>query len=343
MSKHWVLLLTLGLPLGAQAQSIRINSNEAERRVDVLVDAKPFTSYIWPASEKKPSLYPLITASGKTLTRGYPIASRPFERVDHPHHVGLWFNYGDVNGLDFWNNSGAIKASDAHKMGTVVHRTVRKAEGGNKQGVLEVTTDWVNHEGKALLREDARFVFRADGNVRSIDRITTLTALDQPVAFNDNKEGVLGIRVARELEHPATKPEVYTDASGKETKVPVLNNEGVTGKYLTSEGKEGEAAWGTRGRWNLLTGVIAGEPVALAILDHPSNPGFPTYWHSRGYGLFAANPLGQSVFSEGKEQLNFKLDAGKSVTFRHRVLVINGPTSADQIEKEYQSFTKQQI
>jgi hypothetical protein len=50
-------------------------------------------------------LYPLIADGGITVTRGYPLEPRPGERVDHPHHAGLWFNYGEVNGFDFWNNS----------------------------------------------------------------------------------------------------------------------------------------------------------------------------------------------------------------------------------------------
>ena len=61
--------------------------------------------------------------------------------------------------------------------------------------------------------------------------------------------------------------------------------------------------------------------MTIAILDHPGNPGFPTYWHARGYGLFAANPLGQAVFSEGKEKLNFTLKRGQNQLFRYRVLI----------------------
>ena len=104
------------------------------------------------------------------------------------------------------------------------------------------------------------------------------------------------MRVARGLEQPADKPEVFTDASGKATAVPVLDNTGVTGKYISSEGKEGDAVWGTRGKWTMLGGTVDGEPMTLAILDHPSNPGYPTHWHARGYGLFAANPLGPDSF-----------------------------------------------
>ena len=88
----------------------------------------------------------------------------------------------------------------------------------------------------------------------------------------------------------------------------MVDNAGVTGQYVSSEGLKGDAVWGTRGRWALLSGTVDGEPVTLAILDHPSNPGFPTYWHARGYGLFAANPLGENIFTEGKKELNLTLE-----------------------------------
>jgi hypothetical protein len=312
--------------------------HEAERRVDVLVGGQPFTSYIWPTTLKKPTLYPLRAPSGVVVTRGWPLEPRPGERVDHPHQVGLWFNHGDVNGLDFWNHSDAIRADRAAHMGTILHRTVRRTQSGSGEGSLEVTADWVDAHGKALLREDTRFVFRAGDGRRSIDRITTLTALDTPVVFTDNKEGLLGLRVARGLEQPSTTPEIFTDATGRVTTVPVLNNDGVAGRYRSSEGREGDAVWGTRGRWAALSGVVEGQPVTIAILDHPQNVGFPTYWHARGYGLFAANALGHKVFSDGREELNFGLAAGASTTFRHRVLILSGAVGSAQIETHYRDF-----
>ena len=329
-------------PLHAQgvAPRIEVVPHEDLRRVDVLVDGKPFTSYIWPTTLKKPALYPLRAASGVVVTRGWPLDPRPGERVDHPHQVGLWFDHGDVNGLDFWNNSDAIPTARADKMGTILHRAVRRAQSGSGEGALEVTADWVNSQGKPLLREDTRFVFRAADGLRAIDRITTLTALDAPVTFTDNKEGLIGLRVARPLEQPANTPEVFTDAAGHATTVPMLNNEGVTGHYHSSEGIEGDSVWGTRGRWTMLTGVVQGEPVTLAILDHPGNVGFPTYWHARGYGLFAANPLGEKVFTNGKSERNFRLAPGQSTTFRHRIVILSGTATPDQIETYYRDFTR---
>src|SRR5215510_9907634 len=201
--------------VAAAPSGVTVVPNEAERRVDVLIDGKPFTSYIWPTSLKKPVLYPLRTAKGTLVTRGWPLDPRPGERVDHPHHVGLWFNYENVNGLDFWNNSDAIKPTDAPKMGTILHRRIVSAKNGADRGELVTESDWVNHEGKTLLHERTQFLFAGDATSRSIDRMTTLTAADERVVFADVKDGMLGLRVARQLEQPSRTPEVFTDAAGR--------------------------------------------------------------------------------------------------------------------------------
>ncbi|HMC78649.1 MAG TPA: PmoA family protein, partial [Vicinamibacterales bacterium] len=294
------------------AGGVEVKVNEASKRVDVTIDGKPFTSYIWPSTLKKPVLYPLRTANGTLITRGFPLDPRPGERVDHPHHVGMWLNHGDVNGLDFWNNSDAIPAAQAPKMGTIYHRKIVEAKSGATQGELTVETAWMTPDNKQLLKETTHFVFRGGADSRTIDRVTTLTALDQKVVFKDSKEAFLGMRMTRALEQPADKAEVFTDASGKATAVPVLDNKGVTGKYISSEGKQGDDVWSTRGKWTMLGGTVEGEPVTVAILDHPSNVGYPTHWHARGYGLFAANPLGDKQFNEPKD-FNYTLEPGKSV------------------------------
>src|SRR6266403_658269 len=108
----------------ASTPRIRLVPDERQRRVDVIIDEKPFTAYIWPERLAKPVLYPLRSAKGTLVTRGYPLEPRPGERVDHPHHVGLWFDYGNVNGFDFWNNSEAIKPTERGKYGTIRHTRI---------------------------------------------------------------------------------------------------------------------------------------------------------------------------------------------------------------------------
>lgn len=331
-----VAFMLASVTRSASAASIRVAPDEKDRRVDILVDGKPFTSYIFPTTLKKPVLFPLRTAKGTIITRGFPPG--PGERTDHPHHVGLWFNYANVDGIDFWNNSDAIPPERRNKMGTIEHRRIVGSKSGKDKGELEVEADWNGPDGKPMLHEHTLYVFRGGPAMRSIDRITTLTAVDHKVTFTDEKDGLLGMRVVRSLELPGQKTETFTDASGHATTVGQAGDHIATGDYLTSEGKRGDAAWGTRGRWCELSGTVNQEPVTILVLDHPGNPGAPTYWHARGYGLFAANPLGQKAFSDGKEELNFALAPKQSATFRHRILIISGGGSSDRAEKEYQDF-----
>lgn len=347
-----VLFLVIGCKeKGSQKQSqnmdnstaekkIKLVRDDANKKIDVLINGKLFTSYIYPNNIKKPVLYPIVTPKGTKITRKYPLEPSIGERVDHPHHVGLWFNYGDVNGYDFWNNSDSIKIADRGRYGTIRHKKIISTRNGNEEAILEVAMDWLDPNQKKILEERTRFVFRAAKEAYSIDRITTLIAQKEPVLFKDNKEGMLGIRVTRTLEHPSNKPDIFTDVNGAITKVAALNNEGVNGKYINSENIEGLDCWGKRANWVNLTSSIEVENISLAIIDHRSNVGYPTYWHARGYGLFAANPLGQKVFSNGKDSLNLKLDKGKQVTFKHRIIVASSHLSKESLDKTFLNFSK---
>jgi hypothetical protein len=256
--------------------------------------------------------------------------------------VGAWFNYGDVNGIDFWGNSYAMPKENAPHLGSILHRKIKRVHSGKGKGELEVTAEWVAYNGTILLREDTRFVFRAASEMRAVDRITTWHALDQKLTFKDTKEGAFAIRVARSLEQPSKETASFIDAHGQLAEVPKLDNAGVTGLYHSSEGKSGDEVWGTRARWMMLSGEVEGEPVTLAIFDDPKNINYPTFWHARGYGLFAANPFGQKDFTGGKEELNYTLAPHQSVTFRYRILILSGRTASPaQVEKEYQQFLSQ--
>ncbi len=331
--------LSPGIAFAAQSvKGIQVVADEPHRRVTITIDGKPFTSYIWPTSLKKPVLYPLITEDGITVTRGYPLEPRPGERVDHPHHAGLWFNYGNVNGFDFWNNSDAIKPADQTKMGTILHTKIVSSSSGANRGELVVESVWITGENKQILQQTTRYIFQRRNGARFIDEIVTLNALDRAV-FKDDKEGVLGLRVARWLESPEEKGGTFMDANGNPTQVEApagLNPS--TGVYLTSEGTKGPAVWGTRARWCALTGNTGRHIATIAIFDHPENPGYPTYWHARGYGLFAANPLGRSIFSSHSDPFNYTLEKDQSVTFRYRIALYSNTATSPALSQEAAKF-----
>ena len=321
--------------------AVNLLVNDAEQKVDVMIDGKLFTSYIYPANIKKPVLWPVMSPAGNMLTRSYPLINKEGDRSDHPHHVGVWLNYGDVNGLDFWNNSEAIAPEKRNGYGTIYHRSIDKAESGRGTALLVTSSDWKAPDNTIMLEEETSFKFIPLENGRIIDRTTTLKAVLDEVNFTDNKEGMFAIRVARELELPSDNPTNLVDSHGVVTKVDKMDNTNVKGDYRSAEGIEGSEVWGTRCRWMKLTSEIEGEEVALVIIDHPSNVGYPTHWHARGYGLFAANTLGQKVFSDGKLELNFSLKKDESVTFKYRLVVSGEDLSDSQINQLADEYAKQ--
>jgi hypothetical protein len=336
------LFLSVLCQVNAQSRqtTVAVIPDTSKHKVTITVNGKPFTSFVYTDTLEKPVLYPIYAGNGEAITRGFPWQPQPNDPTDHPHHIGLWFNYERVNGLDFWNNSYAIAADKKKNYGWIKTTGILTAESG-EQGKLVYTANWVNQQQVVLLNEKTTYFFGQENNERIIDRVTELKA-EQDVAFPDAKDGVLGLRVAHELELPITQTKEYKDAQGNITRVMAAKDATVTGNYLTSAGKEGDAAWGTRGEWCMLYGRKGNDTISIAIIDHPKNPGYPTYWHARNYGLFAANPLGQKVFSEGKENLNFHLKKGQTVVFRYRVVIATGKTRLDRktIEQLRRSFTE---
>jgi len=348
-----VLFALIPMTLHAQKSGVTVTPNAAAHRVDITIDGAPFTSYLWGNNQRKPILYPLISPDGVTLTRGNP--PLPGERTDHPHHTGLWFNYSNVNGIDYWNNSDAIQPAARAKYGSIDHDRIVSSKSGPTSGELVTESTWypssdVPSIGSNLqppvLRQTTRYVFSRltiEGKpARAIDMTVTLNALTQ-VVFHDDKDGMLGMRVAHFLESATAAPETFRDANGIATPV-AAPTAGANGVYRTSEGKVGADAWGTRAKWcelSATTPVVGdqpGKPETIAVFDHTGNPNYPTYWHARDYGLFAVNPLGAHGFDAKTAALNFTLNMGESATFRYRILLISGTVTPDALNLQSDAF-----
>ncbi|GHA20743.1 hypothetical protein GCM10008090_33340 [Arenicella chitinivorans] len=313
-------------PLNAQ---VLITHNQSEQKVDVVVNGAYFTSYVYDGTElKKPVLFPVLSASGQTITRGFPIAPRAGERIDHTHHFGIWFNHGDVNGIDFWN-AGRTPPKPGVRYGQIKHKSVLESSSG-AVGTLVVAKDWIDDNGQVLLEETTHYEFSGDIHRRVLTHTTTVTASNQDIVFHDSKEGLFAIRVARELEIASAKPAILLDLNLKETNEALLDNSQVSGRYLNSRGLEGyPEVWGKRASWMKLSGFVEREPISILIFDSPENINHPPHWMARDYGLFAVNNLGSGVYTEGKENLNFRLNKSEQRTFRNQLIITSGLTLDD--------------
>jgi len=321
-------------------EMVQVVKEPNQNKIDINIGGKPFTSFLYPDTLEKPVLYPVRAANGTVVTRGFPLNPKPGDPTDHPHHLGIWFNFENVNGLDFWNNSYAIPAAKKSQYGWVKTDKILETKSGQK-GVLAYHAKWTNQKNDVLLEETTHYEFSGNEHERIIDRVTTLKA-DTEVKFNDAKDGLLGLRLAHELQIPTEQDQKFTDDKGNVTIVKGGTDKVANSNYLTSAGKTGNDAWSTRAVWCKVYGKMGNDSVSIAIIDHPENPNYPTFWHARGYGLFAANPLGEKIFTNGASAKNLTLQKGDTVTFRYRIVVENGKEtlSTDELNKLAADFAK---
>lgn len=313
--------------------------NDSLNKLEVFINNKYFTSYLYADSTlRKPVLFPINTASEKRITRGFPIAPNKGERIDHPHHYGLWFNHGVVNGIDFWN-SDAVPWKPNVRYGRINHIKFLKVESG-ENGILEVEKEWRSDTDELILMEQTRYIFSGDADTRSITHITSLTAPEVDVFFEDSKEGMFAMRVRRELEIASDIPAALYGDDEVTAESSVVDNKNISGHYRNSDGLEGyPAVWGKRAKWMQLAGIVDNDSISICMFDHPNNLNHPPHWMARDYGLYGINPFGSNIYTNGEEQFNYTLKQGETAKFIHQVVIINGiNTQAQLVDSLYNRF-----
>jgi Methane oxygenase PmoA len=305
-------LLSFGLSLGlaASLQAAHFDVQQEPDGVTVKLNGKLFTRYLI-KSGAKPILWPIIGPHGDEVTRQYPMRKAgEDEKADHPHQRSCWFTHGDVNGVNFWDEGG--------KHGDIVQREFGQVAGGD-QAVIVTRNDWVGPDGKKQCEDLRTVTFGVDGDSVWFDFDITLTATDGPVKFGDTKEGTFGIRVAGTMN-------VDSKLGGR-----IINSDGVT---------DGNA-WAKAAAWCDYQGPVKGKTVGIAVMNHPSSFRYPTYWHVRTYGLFAANPFGVSDFTKAAKGAGaYTLEAGKSLTLNYRVLIHQGDEQVGRVAEVFEAYAK---
>jgi len=295
------------LAASAAAADVRVTPND--RGAAITVGDQPFADYLI-RSGPKPVVWPIFGPGQVRMTRDYPLDdSRSDETRDHIHHRSLWFTHGDVNKIDFW--------AETPGAGHIEHREFVELKSG-PEGVIVTRNEWLAPDGRKILEDQRRLTFAAGDDARTIDFDIELKATAGPVEFGDTKEGSFGVRVADVL------------AVKKKSGGQIKNDAGLTDKD----------AWGKPASWVDYHGRIDGQPVGVAMMNHPDSFGFPTRWHVRDYGLFAANPFGSTAFEAPKRE-NVKLESGGSIKLSYRVLLHRGDEQSGDVAAVYKAYAGQ--
>ena len=321
-----LLALTLELVPAVLSAQQAVDLKRTDDTISVTIGGKPFGAYYFAHDSPKPYFSPLRSAQGTIVTRGWPMVKDiPGESHDHPHHRGMFFAHGNMNGIDFWGEGtpstaaqtahGTLYSSEELPKGRTVFRQLEQATGGPDAGRIRAGFDLVGPDGKKIAEETQAYTLRGDSTSRTVDCEFIIRATAGPVKMGDTKEGTFAIRVVKALEEP-------------------------NGTMLNSEGKIGEKQiWGKRADWVDYSGVVAGEKLGIAIFDNPANIKHPTYWHARGYGLFAVNPFGEHDFyNDPKRDGSVTIPAGGSLTLRYRVYIHHGDAQEAKVAEAYEKY-----
>lgn len=290
------------------APSLGVEMVPNGRRIEVRIDGKPFTTYI-PDDGPKPYLFPILGPSGAPMTRSFPMEKVEGEKYDHPHHRSFWFTHGSVNKVDFW--------SEATGHGWIVETSRPTVVGGRAMGMIRTTDDWLAPDGKKVCEDTRVLRVYATKKARILDFDIAIKASNGPVTFGDTKEGMFGLRVP--------------------TSMDVTSKKG--GHILNADGVKDKETWGKPSAWVDYAGPVGEKTVGIAILNHPSSFRYPTTWHVRDYGLFAANPFGWHDFGQ-KTSGEYVLPASQSVHFRYRVILHDGDTASASIPAQFQGYAE---
>ncbi|NND32441.1 MAG: PmoA family protein [Saprospiraceae bacterium] len=329
---HPIMLSCITVMVFSGRSTDQISFIKHDGKIDIVNNGRLITTYQYGDHLSKPILFPVMSPSGEMITRSYPFTEVTGESHDHPHHTGISFTYGsngEVNGNSFWANAhDKPPLTMATKLPQIRHVDIPEMTTSKNTARMGAISHWIDKNNQALLREERIMEFVVEKDAYRIDFSIHLSPLDTVVHFEDTKEGMFAIRVADWLAE---------DANGT-----LFES---TGEYLNAEGEKTEQnIWAKRSAWVRLEGEKDEQKIGIAIFHHPASINFPAYWHARGYGCFAANPLGQYDYQKGRglqnpQKRQLILQPGESALFKFRVMIYDGGRTRQQLDEEFINFS----
>jgi hypothetical protein len=288
------------------ARGMTIEDATGDGNLRIRLDGRLLTEYRV-AGEPKPYLFPVIGPTGEAVTRAYPMKDVDGEDRDHPHQRSFWFTHGKVNGVDFW--------SEQKGHGTIRETAKLTRTAGPVVAILRTTDDWLAPDGQKVCEDERVYRFYDTHRIRILELDVTIKAVPGPVTFGDTKEGMFGLRLASSLD--------------------VNRKQG--GRITNADGLTDAGAWGEASPWVDYSGPLERQTVGIAILNHPISFRYPTTWHVRDYGLFAANPFGWHDFGYCQSG-EYTLPVGETITFRYRILLHLGDARSADLPGAFRAY-----
>jgi len=254
MKKLWfatliVACMMIVIPLSAA----KITAVKAGSKINVTIDNKYFTSYIFSDDEKYPFFYPVNgPVSGGSVTS--------MRNAEYPHHSSLFFGCDLVNGGNYWQ--------EGLERGRIISVNAEITKQGGDTVIITDECIWSRPGAISPVKDTRTITITApSANINQIDVEITMEMLID-VTIKKTNHSLFSVRMAADLS--------------------VKNG----GTMINAEGIKSEKdTFGKNSPWMDFYGKRGDATEGLAIFQHPSNPWYPSPWFTRDYGFMSPTPM----------------------------------------------------
>jgi hypothetical protein len=248
----WVVAAFFSVTFMQPVSAAEIKAVRNGSKIDVTVNNRFFTSYIFSAEEKYPFFYPVNgPATGGSVTS--------MRNGEYPHHSSLFFGCDRVNGGNYWQ--------EGLERGQIVSGGAKIVEQGSRVVITDECT-WQRPGADSPVRDTRKITITAPSkDMRQIDfEVTVETLMDVEVLKTN---------------HSLFSARTAVDIS-------VMNG----GVMVNAEGDRGEkATFGKPSAWIDFHGKRGETIEGITIMQHPSNVAYPSPWFTRDYGFISPTPM----------------------------------------------------
>jgi hypothetical protein len=253
-NKHLFLSLLVAILVSLMpASAARITAEKSGSKINVTIDNKFFTSYIFSEDEKYPFFYPVngpLTGSSVTSMRN----------GEYPHHSSLFFGCDLVNGGNWWQ--------EGLERGRIISVNAQIVRQGGDTVIITDECIW-SRPGAISPIKDTRTII-----------ITSPSSTIFQIDFEVSMEMLIDVTILK-TNHSLFSARMAADISVK-----------YSGTMINAEGLKSEKdTFGKPSPWIDYYGKRGDGTEGLAIMQHPSNPWYPAPWFTRDYGFISPTPM----------------------------------------------------
>jgi len=272
INRRAAVSILAGILISLSSYSAKIIAEKSGSKINITIDGKFFTSYIFSEQEKYPFFFPVNgPVSGGSVTS--------MRNAEYPHHSSLFFGCDMVNGGNYWQ--------EGLERGRIISVNACIERQGGDSAVITDECIWSRPGASSPIRDTRRFTITVPSNsVYQLDVDITLEMLDD-VHIKKTNHSLFSARLAPDLA--------------------VTNG----GTMVNAENMKSEKeTFGKKSAWIDYYGKRGSITEGLVIMEHPSNIWYPSPWFTRDYGFISPTPMywpenGEEIFL--REGTNLRL------------------------------------